>query len=49
MFKLIANWIGRFFAPGFELLGPTAPERPHPHRLAVLSNGRRLRTRGASG
>jgi hypothetical protein len=30
MFKLIANWIARFFAPAFEMLGqlpPTAVSR----------------------
>lgn len=25
MFKLIANWIVRFFAPAFELLGQLPP------------------------
>ncbi len=25
MFKLIANWIARFFAPAFELLGEVPP------------------------
>jgi hypothetical protein len=25
MFKIIANWIGRFFAPAFELLGRLPP------------------------
>lgn len=26
MFKLIANWIARFFAPAFELIGELPPQ-----------------------
>jgi hypothetical protein len=26
MFKLISNWIARFFAPAFELIGALPPQ-----------------------
>jgi len=26
MFKLVADWIGRFFAPAFELIGELPPQ-----------------------
>jgi hypothetical protein len=26
MFKLISNWIARFFAPAFELIGDLPPQ-----------------------